>query len=437
MRKNILLIFCLSFLLVGLFSVPKLSSQPIEKISVLWIDPLRNIERINSLTGIRDVINEAQNAGFKAIALGVKANTGEVIYSSEQAPPLLGWRDNRMPSDLDPLRIFLEEGRRRGLQIYAVFPLFAEGKMRERQGVLYDQHPEWQTTVYVVQNDEPTLLSMTKWAYGPIAYANPLSREVQNYELAVVREFLEKYTVDGIIFDKGRFYSIKSDFSETTKQQFQRYVGSEIDWWPQDIYELQFINDEWQVVPGNYFQDWIQFRAAEMKSFYQRLITAVGDKDPSLPIGNFVGGWYTQYYEHGVNWASESNLPEEDWASRDYYKTAIAEMFDYLIVGCFFPRIGMQEAEQLGAPWWLSVEGSATLAMEVVDKQCPVYGAILAQQFKGDGQKFKQALKTAVELTDGLYVHDLSFIEENRFWDELRSVLRQESSVTAPSDKEF
>jgi len=421
------------FILSGLWSLPQSFAQPVEKISVLWVDPLKNIDKINSRSGIVNIINKTKSAGFQAIALGVKAVTGEVLFTESQAPTLLAWRDIRMPLDFDPLRIFLDEGRKRNLQIYAVFPLFSEGYMPERQGVLYDQHPEWQTTVYVVENSEPILLPMTQWAYGPIAYANPLSREVQNYEIAVVSKLLEKYTVDGIIFEKGRFYGIEADFTETTQKQFERYLdGTELSWWPQDVYEWQYINDKWQRVPGNYFRDWLEFRASEIKSFYERLMSAVREKDPSLPVGNFVGGWYPKYYEYGVNWASESTLPEEDWASREYYKTAVAEMFDYLIAGCFFPRISMRETEALGAEWWLSVEGSARLAMEVVDNECPVYGSILAQQFKDDGEKFTRALKTVLERTDGLYVNDLSAIEANRFWDELRSVLRSGGAASTP-----
>ena len=47
-------------------------------------------------------------------------------------------------------------------------------------------------------------------------------------------------------------------------------------------------------------------------------------------------GWYPTYYEYGVNWASESTIPEEEWASTEYYKTAFAELLDYLVVGCYF-----------------------------------------------------------------------------------------------------
>jgi len=127
-----------------------------------------------------------------------------------------------------------------------------------------------------------------------------------------------------------------------------------------------------------------------------------------------VGAWYPTYYEYGVNWASETNVPEEDWASSNYPKTALAEIFDYLVVGCFFPRITMEEAENVDAEWWMSVEGSSIIAREVVGEASPVHASLLVEQFKSNADTFKKALRTAMNLNDGLYVYDFSQIEKPR-----------------------
>jgi uncharacterized lipoprotein YddW (UPF0748 family) len=53
---------------------------------------------------------------------------------------------------------------------------------------------------------------------------NPANPEVQEYELAILREFAEKYPdVDGIVFDRVRFDNITSDFSPLSKELFEAY----------------------------------------------------------------------------------------------------------------------------------------------------------------------------------------------------------------------
>ncbi len=399
-------------------------TQP-EKVAVLWCDPLLNLRDISTREGVVNIMTNAQNAGFGAIALGVKALNGEVIYNSKIAPRLLNWEDFQAPIEFDPVKAFVEEGRRRQLQIYAVFNIFSEGHMIERRGPVYTEHPDWQTMVYVVEDQQPKVKPITDWAYGTAAFVNPLLSQVQDYEIAVVKEFLKNYTVDGIIFDKVRFAGIEADFSETSRNLFESRLGAgAIEWWPQDVLDWQFINEEWEVVPGKYYKEWIEFRAQAIHDFMDRLVGEVQEMDSTLPIGNFVGAWYHTYYEYGVNWASTTFSQQQDWASEEYTKTAIADLLNFLVVGCYFPRVNTEEAETIGAPWWMSVEGSAITASEVVNDACPVYAAILVELFKSDPEKFKQSLTTALNNSRGLYVYDFSQVERYRLWDEIGEVLK-------------
>ncbi len=420
MKKNIVL-FSILGILLSMQKVPLLAA---EKSAVLWCDPLLNVRTITSRNGIISMVNKARNAGFEAIAIEVKTSTGEVIYESKIAPRLAEWKNFRVPLAFDAMKTLLAEARRQNLQVYAVFSIFAEGNIEERQGPIYQNHPQWSSKVYVIEQDEPKIESFPEWGYGTIAYANPFLDNVQNYEISVVKEFLSKYSVDGIIFDKARFYGIEADFSESAKSKFEAYLGNQtINWWPADVYELKYLEEQWQIVPGEYFQDWIAFRSQVMHDFLDKLTKAVKSVDQSLPVGNFVGGWYPTYYEYGVNWASKNNYPDYNWATDNYNETAIAELFDFLVPRCFFPRITMDEAEKAGAEWWMSVEGSATNAKEVVDRVCPIYGAILVEQFKDDAGKFKSAFKMALNQTGGLYVTDYSYVDKYKYWDELREVL--------------
>ncbi|MFQ5770367.1 MAG: family 10 glycosylhydrolase, partial [bacterium] len=176
-------------------------SQQAEKVAVLWCDPLLNIRKIYSRNGIINILNKVQKSGIEAIALGIKTSSGEVIYDSKIAPRLLEWDDFRVPLNFDPIQTFLTEGRNRHLQIYAVFSVFSEGHMVKRKGPIYNGHPEWQTRVYMVEEEKPSLLPITEWVYGTTAFANPLLSEVQQYEITLIKEFLSTYTVDALILD--------------------------------------------------------------------------------------------------------------------------------------------------------------------------------------------------------------------------------------------
>jgi len=78
----------LIFLTLVTYHLSLAYSQNDDKTAVLWCDPLLNISQITNRNGIINIINKAGDSGFKAIALGVKTITGEVIYKSKNRKPL-------------------------------------------------------------------------------------------------------------------------------------------------------------------------------------------------------------------------------------------------------------------------------------------------------------------------------------------------------------
>ena len=146
--------------LILIVQVTTVHSQA-EKVSVLWCDPLLNIRQLTTRVGILNILNNARDSGFQGVALGVKCTNGQVVYASKLAPRLLQWKDYNVPRDFDLVQVFIDEARRRSLQVYAFFPVFSEGHMLERSGTVYNEHPEWQSSVYVVEKDEPKIIPCT------------------------------------------------------------------------------------------------------------------------------------------------------------------------------------------------------------------------------------------------------------------------------------
>jgi hypothetical protein len=349
--------------------------------------------------------------------------TGDVLFESEHATRLVEWKGQRLPDRFDPIAILLTEARNRDMQVFAVFSLFSAGHMYERKGTIYTQNPGWQSQVYVVENEEDKIVDISSWAYGTTGYTNPFSTAVRSNQKAILREFMGKYVVDGIILDHARFYGLEADFSEDAKKAFEGYLSTTIDWWPNNVYQIQYNNDNWEIVPGQYFQSWIVFRALTMQGIISEIVDTVHEVDRTMPVGAFVGGWYPNYYEFGLNWASTGYQPDYDWAADDYSETGVAELLNYLVVGYFFPRVKISEAESSGAQWWMSVEGSAQNSKEVVGNACPIYGSILVEQYSKTPEKLEQALKVAVEESNGLYIHDFGFVDTYDYWDEISKII--------------
>ena len=56
------------------------------------------------------------------------------------------------------------------------------------------------------------------------------------------------------------------------------------------------------MVPGRFYKPWLEFRAQVIRAFVGEIARAVRDIKTGLCLGTYVGSWYPNYYEVGVNW---------------------------------------------------------------------------------------------------------------------------------------
>ena len=97
---------------------------------------------------------------------------------------------------------------------------------------------------------------------------NPANPEVQEYELAILKEFAGKYPdVDGIVFDRVRSISppisvrCRRSFSKLTPERKSPVYPGDILRWTQDA------DGEVELVAGPLFRKWIRWRASVIKDF--------------------------------------------------------------------------------------------------------------------------------------------------------------------------
>jgi len=115
---------------------------------LLWVDATANIERITTREGIADIVARAKKAHITTLVVDVKPVSGQVLFNSKIAEPLVEWKGKNYPR-FDVLAAFIEEGHRAGIEIAASLNVFSEGHKHHRTGLAYKK-PEWQSVTYLV-----------------------------------------------------------------------------------------------------------------------------------------------------------------------------------------------------------------------------------------------------------------------------------------------
>ncbi|MBP1948409.1 alpha amylase family protein [Virgibacillus litoralis] len=247
-------------------------------------------------------------------------------------------------------------------------------------------------------------------------FTNPVREDVKNYELSIIEEIITNYAVDGMVLDRARYSNQYADFSDLSREKFEEYIGKSVTNWPEDIFEIEIEGTNENIVKGPLYKKWIEFRANNIQSFFQTAENVVHEYDEDLFFSTYVGSWYPLYYNEGVNWASKTYQPEFDWASEDYHKTGYAETLDYLMTGNYFYDVTVEEAEESGNPYWYSVEGAANLAMEAVNSSTLVYGSLYLNQYSGDPEQFRKAIRAVDDNSHGTMLFDLVYLEMFDWW---------------------
>lgn len=198
MKKVIL---CLTLLFV-LLAVPVQAKQP--EMQGVWVSSVYNLD-YPSQTGLSAaqlrqeadaIIANAKSWGLNAIFLQVRPS-GDALYASDLVPwsgVVSGVQGQAPDGGFDPLGYFVEQCHAQGLELHAWLNPYritrtAAASREEAFALLCEGHPARDLAEHVVFHDDGCL------------YYDPGKPEVQQHLLAVTREILEHYAVDGIHLD--------------------------------------------------------------------------------------------------------------------------------------------------------------------------------------------------------------------------------------------
>lgn len=434
MMKKLLLLPLLALLLGACTS----TEQPAEKRLYMWVDCEANFARMSNPDSIRYYVNHLKERGFTDLVVDVKSIMGETLYKSEIAPYMGEWEGCVRSEDYDMLAHFIEEGHKVGMGVYGSLNIFCGGHNYIDRGIIYGDKAEWQSQVSTPEGIVP--ISTRKKNYNGML--NPANPEVQEYQIAVLKEFAERYPeVDGVIFDRVRYDDITSDFSPLSRELFEAYSGEKVERFPEDIlyWEKEGDKDVWREGPR--FKKWVEWRASVIKGFVARAHAELKAINPDLQIGDYTGAWYPTYYYVGVNWASEEFNPADHfaWATPEYQKTGYADLLDVYMTGLYYTLVKKTEVDNaLGVvgqrteagmtneqTYWYCIEGGAEWAKRLTCGKVPVIGSIYVEQYQGDEEQFSRAVAEALRATDGLMIFDLVHIVNRDWWEALDKGIAQ------------
>lgn len=389
---------------------------------VLWCDAEANLWELCTRDKVSQFADRCKEANINTIVVDVKPLAGVVLYKSKIAPRLKEWKGQAYPRDYDLLRTMVEEGRRVGIDVYAAINVFAEGAANNEVGPAFS-HPEWQCIKYEAEmtvDGKPSLIPVGKAADEHLAvFVNPANPEVRAYELSVISEIITNYDVAGIVFDRMRYPGIYADFSELSRQTFEKRIGEKLQRFPEDIMTLSPLPDR-PITRGKYFARWMEWRAKQIRDFVVEAGNVIKTAKPGAKMAAYVGSWYDSYYDVGVNWASPSYQPPYDWAEPTYKDTGYADLMDWMCMGCYYEYATRDEARAAGAPESASVEAAGMQSNEVVMDNTFVYGSLYLLQYKDDPDGFERAIAACSATTQGVMLFDLVYVRNYDWWSLLK-----------------
>lgn len=267
-----------------------------------------------------------------------------------------------------------------------------------------------------------------------VLFANPALSAVQDHEIAIFKEVAQKYDFDGLLLDRGRYDNIQSDFSDFSRREFEAYIGKKLDRFPEDVYAWEEDGDGgWRRIDGPYFKQWIEWRASVIYNFFKRTKEELKAVKPGLKFGAYTGAWYPSYFEVGVNWASNTYDPSQDfaWATPEYKNYGYAELLDIFTNGNYYWNVTVDEYRrsnglhknetdsEMSKGDHLSVEGGCRYSRRLLGGR-PFFGGMYVEDYKRDTTRFKRAVEMNLRESDGLMVFDIVHIINRDWWGPLQ-----------------
>ena len=397
----------------------------------IWVDAAANFpDFANSKDNIRRDLTLAKEAGFTDVVVDVRPTNGDVLFKTDKCDQVAwlgawtasGYSKINRTADFDYLGAFIEIGHELGLRIHAGFNTMVGGNTSNlgAQGILVrdSSKKEW-ATVLNTKGGMVNTLDSSETTY----FFNPHNADVQNYICDLLKDLAAYKDLDGIILDRGRFDSMLSDCSTTTLKTFEEYVGESVDF-NKDVLPAGFTGTINADMPyeHKHLKKWLEFRVKAIHDFMTKAKEAVRSVNGSVKFGVYVGGWYSTYYDVGVNWASpnfDTAAAFPRWATKEYKEFGYADIMDHMLIGAY-----ASPGNVYGSSEW-TMQGFCQLAMKYTAGSCPLVcggpdvGNWDSSDKYTDAQEYEaitKSVKACYDACNGYFLFDMIHLKKANTW---------------------
>ena len=422
------------FLLAAALILAACTPKQADKPRMVWIEVGANfLQYANNRDNIFTDCKSLADMGFTHVVVEVRPTSGNAFFRSEVVPPLTEvalWQDGglkyvKRTADFDYLEAFIEAGHVAGLKVMAGVNMMVGGFRcpAGNIGLLYD-HPELRDWAAVDLHPNKELVNhLDDITTVGGRFMDPANPQVQEFLLKMLAEVAAYDGLDGIVMDRCRFddYALDAGYTACALEAFTAYLGHEPERWPVFTEPGHiFLNKE----PDALENAWLTFRCKVIHDFVARAADQVHAVAPEMPLGVYVGAWFSEYYRSGVNWASPSyNLAKEEptyrWATPEYQATGFANLVDFLMLGAYCP------ADNVYGKSEKSSQGFARLGRKRLCGDAPfVSGPDIGNEpgwGKGGREKTIEKIAGVMDKeADGFFLFDLCYIRRFDYWDKLK-----------------
>ena len=402
------------------------------KARLVWIDAAANFEDYaNDKEQIEYDMARIKQTGFTGVIVDVRPTNTGVLFKSDTEGALNqvdawvtgGYKWLKRTESFDYLQAFIDAGKKVGLDVYAAMNTMVGGCLCPyglgSDGVLYDD-PSKKSWASVV-NTENGLVNCLDLDDTGAKFFNPANDEVVDYMLNLIED-LASYDVTGIILDRCRYddYNLGSDFSDISREKFEKHIGKALTKWPDDIFAkgVRELSD-----PVTDMQKkWMEFRAKVIHDFIEKASQRAHSVNEDICFGAYVGAWYSSYYYSGVNWASPKYETSSyyKWASADYNEYGYADHCDIMIIGAYAGTNSIY-----GSNEW-TMQGFCRRADPLFAGDVPYVGGpdignSTGFPDGGQGALMPKIVDACINAsTGGMFFFDLCHIKMYDYWDDIK-----------------
>ena len=318
-----------------LLPTPERPAKPV----VMWVDAENSLQFLNTRSKVAEVVQTAHRNGFSGIVMDVKSPANsDVFYASEFLGYCTHIGKTDVPQDWDLLAELVDQCHRLGMTISASVSVMPFPRPASAKGQQYfDEHLADAVSIECLPSGMVSAADDEEVGY---VLLNPAHPATHDYMIRMVSELARNYDLDGIALDYCRYMDIRSDFSDYSRSEFEKWSGTPVENWPDDILKYTSSSRDSYYL-GSRGKEWVKWRASVIQGCVRDCRDAIKAIKPSIKLEYWAEGWWWECWRKGQNWASQSAKLSAgySWSTSDYMTTAFAEYLDIFHLGAYVHKV--------------------------------------------------------------------------------------------------